>query len=306
VEGTGGGHVPDLIGIVREPNVICSSTSPTIPWGVSAVDEGVPMTILNHGATYGVAEDVALIEERTHPPTMAAEGPLHELGSIQIVNSDSQGMGRIMETVRRTFQLADAMKAWRGSEAGRGHDGLPADRPDDEAADNDRVLRYLAKVTIEPAITHGLSAHVGSLRTGRLADIVLWKPAFFGVKPEYVVKGGHVAWLPLGEGNATVDGAEPTRYAPQWAGLAHAAPSVSALFVSGAADPARLRRRLDTEREIVAIAGCRNVTRASMARNRGAAAIGVDPVDGRVTLAGRALATAPLDDVPLSRRYFLR
>ena len=306
VEGTGGGHVPDLIGITREANVICSSTTPTIPWGVSAADEGVPMTVLNHGATYGVAEDVALIRERTHPLTMAAEGPLHELGSIQIVNSDSQGMGRIMETVRRTIQLADAMKAWRSSGAAAGFADLPADRPDDEAADNDRILRYLAKVTIEPAITHGLAAHVGSLRVGRLADIVLWKPAFFGVKPEYVVKGGHVAWLPLGEGNATVDGAEPTRYAPQWAGLAHAAPTVSALFVSRAADPAVLRRRLDTGREILAIAGLRGLTRSSMALNRAATPIEVDPVDGRVTLAGRDLAAGPLTDVPLSRRYFLR
>jgi urease subunit alpha len=306
VEGTGGGHVPDLIGITREPNVICSSTTPTIPWGVSAADEGVPMTVLNHGATYGVAEDVALIEERTHPLTMAAEGPLHELGSIQIVNSDSQGMGRIMETVRRTIQLADAMKTWRSSSAGAGHTDMPADRPDDAAADNDRVLRYLAKVTIEPAITHGLAGHVGSLRPGRLADIVLWKPAYFGVKPEYVLKGGHVAWLPLGEGNATVDGAEPSRYAPQWAGLAHAAPSVSALFVSAAADPAALRRRLDTAREIVAISGCRGLSRSSMALNRAAATIDVSPVDGRVTLAGRPLAAEPLTDVPLSRRYFLR
>jgi urease subunit alpha len=306
VEGTGGGHVPDLIGITREPNVICSSTTPTIPWGVSAADEGVPMTVLNHGATYGVAEDVALIEERTHPATMAAEGPLHELGSIQIVNSDSQGMGRIMETVRRTVQLADAMKAWRASPAGAAHPGLPSDRSDAEVADNDRVLRYLAKVTIEPAITHGLAEHVGSLRPGRLADIVLWKPAYFGVKPEYVVKGGHVAWLPLGEGNATVDGAEPTRYAPQWAGLAHAAPSVSALFVSAAADPALLRRRLDTSREILVIRGLRSLTRASMALNRAAAPIEVSPIDGRVTLAGRPLAAEPLEDVPLSRRYFLR
>jgi urease subunit alpha len=306
VEGTGGGHVPDLIGITREPNVICSSTTPTIPWGVSAADEGVPMTVLNHGASYGVAEDIALIQERTHPATMAAEGPLHELGSIQIVNSDSQGMGRIMETFRRTIQLADAMKAWRSSGAGQGHAGLPADRPAAEVADNDRVLRYLAKVTIEPAITHGIDEHVGSLRAGRLADIVLWKPAFFGVKPEYVVKGGHVAWLPLGEGNATVDGAEPTRYAPQWAGLPHAAPTVSALFVSSSADPAALRDRLDTARAILPIAGLRGLTRSSLALNRGAAPIEVDRVDGRVSLDGRHLAAEPLTDVPLSRRYFLR
>jgi urease subunit alpha len=303
VEGTGGGHVPDLIAIVREANVICSSTTPTIPWGVSAVDEGVPMTVLNHGATFGVAEDLALIRERTHPATMAAEGPLHELGAIAIVNSDSQGMGRITETVRRTFQLAHAMKAWRSTEAGRGHPGLPDDADGD---DNARVLRYLAKVTIEPAITHGIAGHVGSLAPGRLADIVLWRPAYFGVKPELVLKGGHPAWSPLGEGNATVERAEPTRYAPEWAGLAHVAPSVAALFVSASADPAALRRRLDTGRELIAVEGCRGLTRASLARNRATAPIEVDPHDGRVTLAGRPLASEPVPEVPLSRRYFLR
>jgi urease subunit alpha len=303
VEGSGGGHVPDLIGIVREANVICSSTTPTIPWGVSAVDESVPMTVLNHGATFGVAEDLVLIRERTHPATMAAEGPLHELGAIQIVNSDSQGMGRIMETVRRTFQLAHAMKAWRRTDAGRGHPGLPAD---DGTDDNARVLRYLAKVTIEPAITHGIASHVGRLAPGRLADIVLWKPAYFGVKPELVLKGGHAAWSPLGEGNATVERAEPTRYAPEWAGRAHGAPSVSALFVSGSADAAALRRRLDTGRELLPVAGCRGLTRASLALNRSTAAIEVDPVDGRVTLAGRPLAAEPVTEVPLSRRYLLR
>jgi urease subunit alpha len=303
VEGSGGGHVPDLIGIVREPNVICSSTTPTIPWGVSAAHEGVPMTVLNHGGSFGVAADLALIRERVHPATMAAEGPLHELGAIQIVNSDSQGMGRIMETVRRTVQLADAMKRWRASEAGSGHPGLPADRDDN---DNDRVLRYLAKVTIEPAITHGAAEHVGTLAPGRMADIVLWKPAYFGVKPELVIKGGHAAWAPLGEGNATVERAEPTRYAPEWAGLGHGAPSVSVLFVSGAADAGAVRRRVDTGRSIVAVRGCRDLTRASLARNRATAAIEVDPVDGRVTLAGRILASEPVSEVPLSRRYFLR
>ncbi|HUQ42800.1 MAG TPA: urease subunit alpha [Candidatus Limnocylindria bacterium] len=303
VEGTGGGHVPDLIGIVREPNVICSSTTPTIPWGVSAVDEGVAMTILNHGGSFGVAEDVALIRERTHPATMAAEGPLHELGAIAIVNSDSQGMGRIMETFRRTIQLAHAMKAWRGSAAGASHPGLPADRDGD---DNDRVLRYLAKVTVESAITHGVSGHVGSLQRGRLADIVLWKPAYFGAKPELVIKGGHLAWAPLGEGNATVERAEPTRYAPEWAGLAHAAPTVSALFVSAAANQDALRHRLDTGRELVTIQGTRGLSRASLARNRATAPIEVDPVTGRVTLAGRALAAASVLEVPLSRRYLLR
>jgi len=312
VEGSGGGHVPDLLGLVREPNVICSSTTPTIPWGVSAGDETVGMTVLNHGASFGVPEDLELIRERLHPATMAAEGPLHELGAIQIVNSDSQGMGRIMETVRRTFQLADAMKHWRDSAAGRGHPGLPDDRPVPGAGpghaseDNHRVARYLAKVTIEPAITHGIADHVGSLQAGRLADIVLWRPAYFGVKPEAVIKGGHLAWSPLGEGNATVERSEPTRYRPEWAGLAHGAPSVSVLFVSGVAHRRSLARRLDTGRSIVVVNGCRGLTRGSLAMNRATAAIEISPVDGRVTLAGRPLASEPLASVPLSRRYFLR
>jgi urease subunit alpha len=309
VEGSGGGHVPDLIGLVREANVICSSTTPTIPWGISAARETLAMTMLNHGTSWAVPEDVALVLERLHPATMAAEGPLHELGAIAIVNSDSQGMGRIMETVRRTFQLADVMKAWRASDAGRAvanaaglADGAAGDDPDD----GDRVLRYLAKVTIEPAITHGISDHVGSLAPGRIADIVLWKPAYFGVKPEYVLKGGHHAWAPIGEGNASVERAEPTRYARDFAGLAHAAPSVAVTFVSGSADPERLRRRLDSGRAFVAVHGCRGLTRASLAWNRATAAIEVDPGDGRVTLDGVAVAAPPATELPLSRRYFLR
>ena len=296
VEGSGGGHVPDLIGLVREANVICSSTTPTIPWGVSAADETEAMTVLSHGGSFGVAEDLALVRERTHPATMAAEGPLHELGAIQIVNSDSQGMGRIMETVRRTFQLAHAMKAWAGA-------GAPADAAAD---DNDRVLRYLAKVTIEPAITHGVSAHVGSLMRGRLADIVLWKPAYFGVKPMLVIKSGHAAWAPLGEGNASVRGAEPTRFAPDWAGLAQGAPSVAVTFVSAAADEDGLRRRIDSARTFLAVSGCRALTRASLARNRATVPVEVSRLDGTVTLDGRVLAAEALTTVPLSRRYLLR
>jgi urease subunit alpha len=302
VEGSGGGHVPDLLGLVREANVICSSTTPTIPWGVTAGDETIAMTVLNHGASFAVSADVELIRERLHPRTMAAEGPLHELGAIQIVNSDSQGMGRIMETVRRTFQLADAMKAWRATAAGTGHRGLP----DLGSDDNERVLRYLAKVTIEPAITHGVSGLVGSLRSGRLADIVLWKPAYFGVKPTLVLKGGHVAWAPLGEGNASVRSAEPTRFGPDWAGLAQAAPSVAVTFVSGSADVESLRRRVDSSREFVAVTGCRGLSREALVRNRATARIDVSPVDGGVTLDGRPLAAEPVAEVALSRRYLLR
>jgi urease subunit alpha len=305
VEGSGGGHIPDVIGLVREANIICSSTTPTIPWGVSAADETLAMTMLNHGASWAVPEDVALVLERRHPATMAAEGPLHELGAIQIVNSDSQGMGRIMETVRRTFQLAHVMKAWRGSEAGRALASF-AGLPDEEEDDGHRVLRYLAKVTIEPAITHGISGHVGTLAPGRIADIVLWKPAYFGVKPELVVKGGHRAWSPLGDGNASVERAEPTRFAREFAGLPDAAPTVAVTFVSGSADPQLLGRRLGSQRAFIAVRGCRGLTRAALSRNRATAAVDVDPVTGRVTLGGRTVEVPSATELPLNRRYFLR
>ena len=263
VGGSGGGHVPDVIGLVREPNVICSSTTPTVPWGVNAAAEQLPMIVLNHGASFAVAEDVELVRERVHPATMAAEGPLHELGAIAIVNSDSQGMGRMMETVRRTFQLAHVMASWSGT--------APAADPYDA---NERVLRYLAKVTIEPAITHGIADHVGSLRPGRLADIVLWQPAYFGVKPAVVLKSGMAAWGPLGEGNATVEGAEPTRYRPDWGGLGRSAASLSTTFVSSrAVGSPELRRH---GRALIAVKGTRGLTRDSLARNRAVAAIEVD------------------------------
>ena len=305
VEGAGGGHVPDLLGLVREANVICSSTTPTIPYGVGAPAEHLPMTILNHGTSYAVPGDVALVRERIHPPTMAAEGPLHELGAIGIVNSDSQGMGRSGETFRRTMQLAHVTRAWRATEAGTGHPGLPPET-DDPYDDTDRVLRYLAKVTIEPAITHGVADHVGSLRPGRLADIVLWKPAFFGAKPEWIFKGGYPTWGPIGEGNATVERAEPTRYQADWGAESNVAPRVAVTFVSGAADRAALAGRLGTRRALVPVHGCRGLTRASLAWNRAVAPIEIDTADGRVTLDGRPLAIEPATDLPLNRRYFLR
>jgi urease subunit alpha len=273
--------------------VICSSTTPTIPYGVGAPAEHLPMTMLNHGTSFAIPGDVALVRERIHPATMAAEGPLHELGAIGIVNSDSQGMGRMMETVRRTFQLAHVMTGWSGAQ--------PAADPVDAT---ERVLRYLAKVTIEPAITHGLADHVGSLRPGRLADVVLWEPAYFGVKPALVLKAGVVAWAPLGEGNATVEGAEPTRYRPAWGGRPRAAASLSATFVSSAATGSPDLRRHG--RSLIAVRGTRRLTRASLALNRAVAPIEVDVGDGRVTLDGQPLAVDPVAEVPLSRRYFLR
>jgi urease subunit alpha len=309
VEGSGGGHVPDLLGLVREPSILCSSTTPTLPFGVHAAAEHVPMTVLNHGLSWDLPGDVQLVRERILEGRMAAEGPLHELGGIGIVNSDSQGMGRIGETVRRTVQLAHVMKAWRRSEASSGVQGLPDDPgladPDDRD-DTARVLRYLAKVTLEPAITHGIAEHVGSLRPGRLADIVLWAPGFFGVKPEWVFKGGFPAWGALGEGNASLERAEPTRYRPDWAGVPTAAPTVSLTFVSGVAHREALARRLGTRRTLVPISGVRGLTRASLAWNQAAPPVDIDVRTGEVSLAGRRLAVEPVAEVPLSRLYLLR
>lgn len=303
VEGAGGGHVPDLLGLVREPSIVCSSTTPTVPFGRATPAEHVAMTILNHGGSWSVPGDLDLARERVHPATMAAEGPLHELGAIAIVNSDSQGMGRIGETLRRTVQLAHVMKQWRATEAGAGHPGLPADVPGD---DTGRVLRYLAKVTIEPAITHGVADHVGSLRPGRLADLVLWKPAFFGVKPEWVLKAGYPAWGPLGDGNATVERAEPTRYRGDWGAAPGAAASLSVTFVSAAGVDGEIARRLGTRRQVIAVRGTRGLTRRDLWANRATAPIAIDPLEGNVTLAGRPLAVEPVTVVPLSRRYLLR
>jgi urease subunit alpha len=291
VEGTGGGHLPDLLGLVREPSVICSSTTPTIPWGPNTAAEHLPMILLNHGGSFGVAGDVAAARERIHPRTMAAEGPLHELGGIAIVNSDSQGMGRIMETVRRTFQLAHVMRGWAGGTS------------DD---DNDRVLRYLAKVTVEPAIVHGLAAHVGSLEAGRLADLVLWRPAFFGVKPEMVIKGGFQAWGALGEGNATVEGAEPTRYRADWGGTGRPAAALGVSFAAPGAEGGLGRRMAPMGRRVVEIGRTRGLTRVDLARNRATVPVEIDPADGRVTLDGHELAVEPATDLPLNRRYWLR
>ena len=309
VEGSGGGHVPDLLGLVREPSIICSSTTPTIPFGVHTAVEHVPMTMLNHGLSWGIPGDLELVLERVIEARTAAEGPLHELGAISIINSDSQGMGRIGETVRRTFQLAHVMKAWRRSPAADGVPGLPADPgltdPDDRD-DTARVLRYLAKVTIDPSITHGVADHVGSLRPGRMADIVLWKPAFFGVKPEWVFKGGFPAWGPLGDGNASLERAEPTRYRPDWGGTSGAAPLLAATFVARDMDHGPLRSRLATRRALIPARGVRNLKREDLWANRAAAPVDIDVRTGKVSLAGRRLAVDPVAEVPLSRRYLLR
>ena len=304
VEGAGGGHVPDLIGITREPNVVCSSTTPTIPYGPATAAEHLEMILAVHGGLADVREDVDAARERIHPATMAAEGPLHELGAISIINSDSQGMGRIGETIRRTWQLAHAMKLWRQTEAGQDwpETALRPERPGD---DNERALQYLAKYTAEPARVHGIEREVGSLRPGRLADIVLWRPAYFGVRPELVLKAGWFAWGPSGAGNATVEGAEPRRYGPHWAGLGTAAPALSTTFVSAAADAAGVGRRLGSQRRFVAVRGTRQISRGALVANTTVPPVELDRSDGTVRLHERVLRAEPVPQVPLSRRYLL-
>lgn len=317
VEGAGGGHVPDLIGLVREPAVICSSTTPTIPYGTGTAAEHPEMILAVHGGSGTDPADLELAAERIRTVTMAAEGPLHELGAISIVNSDSQGMGRIGETVRRTWQLADAMKAWRHSTDGAGWPAAPevrraaprrsASLADDGLGpdDNERVLRYLAKYTIDPAITHGMSGEVGTLAPGRLADIVLWRPGYFGVKPELILKAGHVAWGPLGEANATVEGSEPRRYGPHWGALGRTPASLSVTFVSRAALQGGIAHLLGGERRLVAVSGTRSVRRQSLIAGRACPPVTVDPADGTVRLDGRTVTCEPVSQVPLSRRYLL-
>jgi urease subunit alpha len=308
VEGSGGGHIPDAIGLVREPNVICSSTTPTIPHGPSTAAEQLDMKLIVHEGNPYLPDDVAAARELVHPATMAAEGPLHELGAIQIINSDSQGMGRIGETLRRTIQLAHVMKAWRGGDTlerepvRRSRPAVAAD--DGEPDDNERVLRYLAKCTAEPAIVHGVADDVGSLMPGRIADVVLWEPTRFGVKPFMVLKGGVVAWTAMGEGNASVHGAEPTRFGPDWGGTGDAPTRLSTTFVSQAALDAEFAST--TERRVVAVRGTRRLTRSDLVANRAApAGLEVSAADGTVTLDGHALAVEPTTVVPLSRRYLL-
>jgi urease subunit alpha len=290
VEGTGGGHVPDVIGLVREANIICSSTTPTMPFGVSAIAEHLPMTAISHGLSLDDDHDRALTSERIRATTMSAEGPLHELGAIQITNSDSQGMGRIGEVLRRTLQLAQVMKAWSGEQAG---------------TDNERVLRYLAKCTIEPAITHGLADHVGSLRPGRLADIVLWKPAWLGVKPEVVFKSGFPAWAAYGDGNATVERSEPRRYRAGWGGRGLASSAVSVTFVSAAIDRSAFATKIGTRRQLIAVRNTRGLTRENLHLNRATAAVEVDPVSGAVSLDGQPLSVEPQSELPLNRSHVL-
>ena len=296
VEGCGGGHVPDVLTLAGVPNVIGSSTNPTLPYGRDAVAEHHAMIMMVHGLKGDLPGDVALARDRVRAGTMAAEGVLHDLGVIPITSSDAQGMGRAGETWARTFALAGAMKAQRGP--------LPEDATVAPEADNHRVLRYLAKLTLNPALAHGLAGEVGTLAPGRLADVVLWHPAFFGVKPSMVLKGGFPAWGVTGDPNATIDAAEPLVYGPLFGGHGAAPADLSVLFTSRACvDDGE--DRLPTRRRRLAVSGCRQVGLADMARHGRTGTVTVDPASASVALDGEPVAAQPLDRVALARLYLL-
>ncbi len=288
IEGVGGGHAPDLLALAGRERLLTSSTNPTVPFGVGAEAEHLAMVAAVHLLEPGTrAGDAAILRQRVRPWTMAAESVLHDLGVIPMLSSDSQGMGRVGETVRRAFQCAAVMKAQRGAGPG--------------PADNERVLRYLAKVTINPAITHGLAADVGSLRPGRLADLVLWRPGLFPVRPELVLKAGMPAWGASGVGGASTMMVEPVRTGPQIAATGAAPARVSLAFLAGAA----MAAELPTTRERARVSECRGLSAADMVRNGRTGAVVVDPAARTVSLDGELLSCAPAADVPYSGRYLL-
>lgn len=293
VEGCGGGHVPDVLTLAGVPNVVSSSTNPTLPYGRDALAEHYAMIVSVHGLKPELAGDDAMARDRIREGTMAAEGVLHDLGVIPITSSDAQGMGRAGETWARTFALAGAMRAQRGP--------LPQDT---DRHDNARVLRYLAKLTINPAVTHGLSHEVGSLRPGKLADVVLWRPAYFGVKPELVVKAGIPAWGVTGDPNATVEVAEPLVMGAQFGGHGAAPADLSVLFVSSACADAG-EDTLPTRRRRVAVTGCREAGLGSMLHHGRTGTVAVEHSSARVTLDGELVAAQRLEAVSLSRLYLL-
>ena len=249
------------------------------------------MTSLIHSVNPTLANDVSALDERLRRETMAAEDVLHDMGAIPIINSDSQGMGRIGEVAARTWQLAHKMKGERGATSSE--------------QDNDRILQYLAKHTINPAITHGVSDYVGSLEPGKLADIVLWQPAFFGVKPAMVFKNGFLAWAALGEGNASIGLCEPVIYGPSFGGLGNTASALSVNFVSQASIELGLEQRLSSARKLMPVKNVRTVTKQKMVGNSANPEIEVDLTNGRVVVDGNVVSSNAVEEVPLNRLYFL-
>lgn len=289
IEGCGGGHVPDVLRLAGVPNVIGSSTNPTLPYARDALDEHLSMIVSVHGLRPDLPDDTALARDRVRAKTMAAEDVLHDLGVIAITSSDSQAMGRAGETVRRTFALAGKMKTEFGAETDH---------------DNDRVLRYLAKLTINPAIAHGLAHEIGALTPGRLADLVLWCPQYFGAKPQLVLKAGFPAYGVTGDPNASTETCQPLVLGPQFGAHGATAADLSIAFVSKAATEAG-DDRIPTRRRRVAVRDTRNIGPALMVHNNRLGAVRVDPATGDVTLDDEPVRSKPAQAVSLNRLYFL-
>jgi urease subunit alpha len=295
-EGAGGGHAPDIMRVVGEPYCLPSSTNPTNPYTLNTFDEHLDMVMVCHHLNPRIPEDVAFAESRIRRETIAAEDVLHDLGAISAMGSDSQGMGRIGETIARTWQLASHMRATRGP--------LPADAG--TGADNARILRYIAKLTVNPARLFGIDHEVGSLEPGKLADIVLWEPKFFGIRPEVVFKGGFPAWSVMGEANASLMTCEPLKYRPQWAAYGRTPADVSVNFVAAAAIEAGLGTRLGLNTPLVACRGARALTKADLLHNDYLPDITIEPDTYRVMVDGQVCTSTPMTTVPLGRRYTLK
>lgn len=293
-EGAGGGHAPDIIRIASFPNVLPSSTNPTRPYTVNTIAEHLDMLMVCHHLNPQVPEDVAFAESRIRAETIAAEDILHDLGVFSMIASDSQAMGRIGEVVTRTWQTAHKMKVQRGP------------LPEDSARnDNFRAKRYVAKYTINPAITHGIGEEVGSIEAGKLADLVLWKPAFFGVKPEMIVKGGFIAWSVMGDANASIPTPQPVLYRPMFGSFGGATAATSVTFFSQAALAADVPQQLGLATRAVAVRNCRAIGKGDMRLNDAAPAIEVDPETYEVRADGELLTCEPAEVLPLAQRYFL-
>ncbi|MGI8909275.1 MAG: urease subunit alpha [Rubrobacteraceae bacterium] len=294
-EGAGGGHAPDIIALCGEPNVLPSSTNPTRPYTVNTVDEHLDMLMVCHHLSRTVPEDVSFAESRIRAETIAAEDVLHDIGALSMMSSDSQAMGRVGEVWMRTFQTASKMKAQRGP--------LPEDTG---RSDNHRVKRYLAKLTINPAITHGISEHAGSVETGKLADLVLWSPAFFGVKPEIVVKGGLIAHAQMGDPNASIPTPEPVFGRPMFAAFGSAPAATSLTFVSTAdALESGLAGSLGLKKRLAPVRDTRALVKGNMVMNDLLPDIAVDPETYEVRVDGQLITSEPAAELPLAQRYFL-
>ena len=292
-EGAGGGHAPDIITVVSHPNVLPSSTNPTRPHTVNTLDEHLDMLMVCHHLNPSVPEDLAFAESRIRPSTIAAEDLLHDIGAISMIGSDAQAMGRIGEVVLRTWQTAHVMKKRRGA--------LEGDGP----ADNNRARRYVAKYTICPAIAHGMDREIGSVEVGKLADLVLWEPAFFGVRPHAVLKGGMIAWAAMGDANASIPTPQPVLPRPMFGAAPAAAAATSVHFVAHAAIEDGLADRLAVNRRLVAVENVRKVGKADMPLNDALPDVQVDPDTFTVRIDGEVWAEQPAAELPMAQRYFL-